>query len=242
MANYSNQAFLEASQFDATNFSFDTKRQLKMVGSKSLDEGEMNELFDIQREMGAIYANFKACRNSSQTGLEECLNLEPELTELMAANGNFADHLWAWVTWHNGVGRQMRPHYIRYVELKNKLARLLGYADYGDQWRQKYETDQMETIVQSLYDQVEPLYKQLHAYIRRKLYNVYGSQYIDLKGPLPGHLLGDMWGRFWISLNDIAQPYPEKPSVDPTPEMIAQNYTILRRLSFPSDAKELNFE
>ena len=202
----------------------------------------MNDLYEAMSEMGNIYASYKACRNNPQTGEEECLNLEPELTELMAANGNFADHLWAWVTWHNGVGRQMRPHYIRYVELKNKLARLLGYADYGDQWRQKYETDQMETIVQSLYDQVEPLYKQLHAYIRRKLYNVYGSQYIDLKGPLPAHLLSDMWGRFWINLNDIAQPYPEKPSVDPTPEMIAQNYTILRRLSFPSDAKELNFE
>jgi len=80
--------------------------------------------------------------------------LEPELTELMAKNGNYDDHLWAWEAWHNGVGRQLRPLYIRYKELKNKQAQLNGYADYGDQWRQKYETTELETIVKGLYAQV----------------------------------------------------------------------------------------
>ena len=154
--------------------------------------------------------------------------LEPQLTDLMAQNGNYDDHLWAWQAWHNGVGRQLRPLYLRYVELKNKQARLNGYADYGDQWRQKYETTEMETIVADLYAQVEPLYKQLHAYIRKKLYDVYGPSRIDRRGPLPGHLLSDMWGRFWVNLNEIAQPYPEKPSSDPSPEMIRQNYTAER--------------
>ena len=80
--------------------------------------------------------------------------LEPELTELMAQNGNYDDHLWAWRTWHNGVGRQLRPLYLRYKELKNKQAQLNGYSDYGDQWRQKYETTELESIVQGLYAQV----------------------------------------------------------------------------------------
>ena len=156
------------------------------------------------------------------------MSLEPELTDLMAMNGNHDDHLWAWTTWHDGVGQQMRPLYIRYVELKNKLAQVNGFNDYGDQWRQKYETKEMESIVRDLYAQVEPLYKQLHAYIRRQLFKTYGAQYIDLRGPLPAHLLSDMWGRFWINLNEIAQPYPDKPSVDPSPEMIRQNYTVQR--------------
>ena len=63
--------------------------------------------------------------------------LEPELTELMAEVGNYDDHLWAWQAWHNGVGRQLRPLYLRYVELSNKQAQLNGFADYGDQWRQR---------------------------------------------------------------------------------------------------------
>ena len=133
------------------------------------------------------------------------------------------------------MGRQLRPLYLRYVELKNKQARLNGFEDYGDQWRQKYETTQLESIVKNLYQQVEPLYKQLHAYIRRQLYRTYGAQHINLTGPLPAHLLGDMWGRFWVNLNGIGQPYPEKPSSDPTDEMCRQNYTVERMFRMAND-------
>ena len=121
-----------------------------------------------------------------------------------------------------GVGRQLRPLYLRYIELRNKQARLNGYEDYGDQWRQEYETEQLESLVHDLYQQVEPLYQQLHAYVRRQLYRTYGPQHIDLTGTLPAHLLGDMWGRFWINLNSIAQPYPDKPSTDPSHQMLSQ--------------------
>jgi len=225
---YYDEASANASQFDATNFSDDTKRQLALITSASLSNDEMNELYDVLDTMGRTYGEYQACRANPVSGDEECMYLEPELTELMAMNGNYDDHLWAWQAWHDGIGTQFRPLYIRYVELKNKLAQQMGYADYGDEWRQKYETTEMETIVQNLYDQVEPLYKQLHAFMRRKLYEMYGADKIDLRGPLPAHLLSDMWGRFWINLNEVAQPYPDKPSVDPTPEMIKQNYTARR--------------
>jgi hypothetical protein len=59
-----------------------------------------------------------------------------------------------------------------------------------------------------LYQQVEPLYLQLHAYVRRRLYETYGPTVVDLKGPLLAHLVGDMWGRFWSDLGDIVRPYP----------------------------------
>jgi len=35
------------------------------------------------------------------------------------------------------------------------------------------------------------MYEQLHAYVRRKLYDKYGPDYINLKGPIPAHLLGE---------------------------------------------------
>ena len=60
----------------------------------------------------------------------------------------------------------MKPLYERYVELKNKLAVLNGYDDLGDEWRSRYETDTFQEDVSNLYMEMEPLYKQLHAYIR----------------------------------------------------------------------------
>ena len=39
----------------------------------------------------------------------------------------------------------------------------------------RYEVDNFEEKVLQLYKELEPLYKELHAYIRRKLYEKYGE-------------------------------------------------------------------
>lgn len=71
---------------------------------------------------------------------------------------------------------------LQYVDLKNKLARVNGYADYGDELRQKYETSTFESDIRSLYDEMRPLYLELHAYVRRKLLETYGPEVVDITG------------------------------------------------------------
>ena len=39
----------------------------------------------------------------------------------------------------------------------------------------RYEVDDFEEKVLEMYKELEPLYKQLHAYIRRRLHTKYGS-------------------------------------------------------------------
>lgn len=108
------------------------------------------------------------------------------------------------------------------MDLKNKKAKLNGYEDLGDQWRQKYDTLTLEDQVLGLYSEVEDLYKQLHAYVRRRLFGLYGDEVIDLQGPLPASVLSDMWGRFWNNLYKHLVPYPDKPNLDPSEAMKAQ--------------------
>ena len=226
------EAFENSTQFDAIDFSYDTKRQLSKVGKKALSDDEMEELSSIIGEMGDIYGSTKICVGGND---ESCLYLEPGLTEIMAESTNYTERLFVWEEWRNVVGRQLKPLYIRYVELKNKLAMLNGFTDLGDEWRSKYETNDFEGDVLELYRELEPLYKELHAYIRRKLHDVYGSEYIDLKGPLPAHLLSDMWGRFWNNLYRFAEPFTGKPAIDPTPAMKEQNYTVLKMFQTGDD-------
>lgn len=66
----------------------------------------------------------------------------------------------------------------------------LGFKDTGAEWRSWYETDTFVEDLEEIYRTIEPLYKNLHAFVRRKLYNLYGPKYINLKGPIPAHLLG----------------------------------------------------
>ena len=93
--------------------------------------------------------------------------------------------------WRQKVGQTLKPKYKRYVELKNKRAVLNGYTDYGDQWRQKYDTLTFEDEILNLFAEMKDFYADLHAYVRRKLYDIYGGEIIDLKGALPASLLSD---------------------------------------------------
>jgi peptidyl-dipeptidase A len=60
----------------------------------------------------------------------------------------------------------------------------------GALWRSKYESDTLEQDLEQLYQELQPLYLNLHAYVRRALYRYYGSEVINTRGPIPAHLLG----------------------------------------------------
>ncbi len=140
-----------------------------------------------------------------------------------------------WQEWRKKVGQRIKPNYKRYVELKNKRAQLNGYTDLGDQWRQKYDTLTFEEEILNLYAQLEDFYKQLHAYVRGRLHQVYGGEVIDPKGPLPASVLSDMWGRFWGNLYELLIPYPDKPNLDPSEAMKEQGYDYLKMFQTGDD-------
>jgi len=231
VSEYNGLASQTANTFNTTNFSYDTIRQLGNVGSYELDKEELEEITDVIAKMGEIYGS--SCVTMKEGG--ECLQLEPGLTEIMESSTDYSELLTAWKGWRTVVGRQMRPLYIRYVELKNKMSKLNGFTDLGDEWRARYETPDLESDVMSLYTQLEPLYREVHAYIRRKLYERYGSEHISLSGPLPAHLLTDMWGRFWSGLYKLVEPFSGKPAIDPSPKMKEQNYTVRKMYQTADD-------
>ncbi|RMC06429.1 hypothetical protein DUI87_15863 [Hirundo rustica rustica] len=113
-----------------------------------------------------------------------------------------------------------------------------GYSDYGDYWRANYEAkspenykysrDQLIEDVEKTFEQIKPLYEQLHAYVRHKLGQVYGPKLISSTGSLPAHLLGDMWGRFWTNLYALTVPYPAKPNIDVTSAMVEKKWDAIK--------------
>ena len=56
----------------------------------------------------------------------------------------------------------------------------------------------------------------------------YGEQYVSRHGPIPAHLLGNMWSQSWGEIYDVAIPYPGRTSVDVTPQMVTQvSYAVI---------------
>lgn len=72
----------------------------------------------------------------------------------------------------------------------NRSDRPTGHSDNGAFWRSLYETPTFEEDLETLWKELEPLYLNVHAYVRRALYKKYGGERINLNGPIPAHLLG----------------------------------------------------
>ncbi|NXU26899.1 ACE2 enzyme, partial [Thalassarche chlororhynchos] len=204
-------------------------------GSSVLSLEKYSRLSTVLNTMSTIYSTGTVCKITEPT---ECLVLEPGLDTIMANSMDYHERLWAWEGWRADVGRMMRPLYEEYVELKNEVAKLNSYSDYGDYWRANYEADypeeykysrdQLVEDVEKTFEQIKPLYQQLHAYVRHRLEQVYGPELISSTGCLPAHLLGDMWGRFWTNLYALTVPYPAKPNIDVTSAMVEKKWDAMK--------------
>uniref|UniRef100_A0A674MEB4 Angiotensin-converting enzyme n=1 Tax=Takifugu rubripes TaxID=31033 RepID=A0A674MEB4_TAKRU len=182
--------------------------------------------------MNTIYSTATVCLLDDPYN---CQTLEPGLENVMANSRNYSERLHVWEGWRRAVGKKMRPLYEDYVDLKNEASKLNGFEDYGAYWRYNYETIEEDSQYRYTRDElmhdvrsILPLYKELHAYVRARLMEVYPG-HIDSDGPLPAHLLGDMWGRFWTNLYSLATPYPDKTDIDVSKTMVGWNETDIFR-------------
>ncbi|XP_078101680.1 angiotensin-converting enzyme 2 [Sander vitreus] len=208
---------------------------LQDKGSGALSPDKAAHLSKVMSEMSTIYSTATVCLNDDPFN---CQTLEPGLEHVMANSRDYYERLHVWEGWRRVVGKRMRPLYEDYVGLKNEAAKLNGFEDYGAYWRYNYETiedevqyqytrDDLMEDVRSIYSEILPLYKELHAYVRARLMEVYPG-HIDSEGPLPAHLLGDMWGRFWTNLYPLSIPYPNKEDIDVSNAMVAQGWSEVR--------------
>ena len=66
-------------------------------------------------------------------------------------------------------------------------------------WQSEYEVPDFEQQLAKLWEDVKPLYQQLHAYVRKRLRDKYGDHIVSPKGPIPAHLLG----KTFIHINNV---------------------------------------
>lgn len=72
----------------------------------------------------------------------------------------------------------MRADYEVYVNLMNKMAIGNNFSNAGDYWRDDFEVDNFEEIIDNLWQTVKPLYDELHTYMRYKLISIYGNCFV----------------------------------------------------------------
>ena len=157
------------------------------------------ELAQLATDLEGFYGAGKACDDLGNN----CKTL-PQLENILAGSRDYDEQLDAWLAWR-GVSPPMRPMYQRFVELVNMGSQELGFADLGEQWKGGYDltTAEFEAETERLWGQVEPLYEALHCHVRDTLVEQYGEDRVSRQGPIPAHLLGNMWAQSWGNLYDL---------------------------------------
>lgn len=146
--------------------------------------------------MSKVYNTAVICPlGNSQCNEADALTLDPHITLLMASSNNYAELEHIWTEWHDKSGIPMREDYGQYVELMNRVADVNGilrcielilkikknksscsieFENAAEWWQSSYEGLDMDSAIDPLWSQVQPLYRSLHTYVRHKLRRIYG--------------------------------------------------------------------
>ena len=201
---WTGRAGRQATLYEGQDLAPDVARKLTLIKlalplAAPNDDEKREELAAVSFEMESIYATGEYCPEG-----RDCLDLG-QLSRVLAESRDPDEQLEAWVGWRN-ISRPIKKKYQRFVELANEGARELGFEDLGALWRSGYDMtpDEFTLEMDRLWNQVRPLYKSLHCYVRGKLQGHYGEELVPLDQPIPAHLLGNMWSQLWGNIYDLA--------------------------------------
>ena len=226
----------KASSFDNIKTSPENNRMLKILKSSfvmppPLDESLARELSEITTSLEAMYGSGEYCYEDGH-----CFDLEA-FEAIIDNSRNPKQLLSAWRGWHE-IGKPMKPMYLRMVEIGNKGSEDLGYDGLSDLWFSKYDmpADEFLNETDRVWDEVKPLYDALHCHVRAKLNDHYGDEVIPKSGPLPVHMLGNMWGQSWSNIYDLV--YTEEAnsnSIDVTKIIEDKNLSEIEMVEYAED-------
>ncbi|MGH8441654.1 MAG: M2 family metallopeptidase [Nevskiaceae bacterium] len=215
-----------------------TARALALLKNTSTpppsDPAKQAELAKLLSDMEANYGSAKWC-SKDKAGNERCQTLQEieRVINNVDLKNTPSDIAAAWAGWH-ATARPIRDEYGRMVTLLNQGAREMGFADTGEVWRGGYDMAPAAFEVETgrLWNQVKPLYEQLHCAVRTRLNEKYGDALVPKAGKIPAHLLGNMWAQQWTNLYPLMQPFANTgSSLDVTGTLKKQRAAEYRKIA-----------
>jgi peptidyl-dipeptidase A len=207
----------KAATFDGVELSAENRRKLDilkfgLVLPAPADAAKTAELAQLAAELDGMYGRGKYCP-PGKTG-DDCQDIQ-QLSRILATSRDPKALEEAWLGWHS-ISPPMRPKFERLVEVANEGARELGYSDVGTMWRSRYDLPPADFSkeLDRLWGQVKPLYESLHCYTRAKLNEKYGAAVAPASGPIPAHLLGNLWAQSWDNLYTVLAPKDADSGID----------------------------
>ena len=207
----------ESHRFDKLDLPAPMRRQMMLLQVNAPAAPHDPKLLAEETQLGAqltgMYGKGKFCPTKAiapNIAAGHCMSVD-EVDTFLAKSRDPQALTEVWSGWH-AVGAPMRDRYTRLIELQNVGAREQNYKDAGELWRAGYDMTpaQFTTEVNRAWTQLEPLYRELHTYVRRRLIAKYGAAADRKDGMIPAQLLGNTWAQEWGNIYDIVGPTDPK--------------------------------
>ena len=123
-----------------------------------------------------------------------------ELDEQIRTETDLNKRLMLWES-SKEVGKVLKDGLVRLQDLRNKVAREMGYTSYFDRETSDYgmKAKEMTDLMDRVYEEIKPLYAQLYTWVKYKLAERYKQPVPD---KMPAHWLPNRWSQEWPSIVD----------------------------------------
>jgi Oligoendopeptidase F len=121
-----------------------------------------------------------------------------DLDEVLKTESDINKRLQAWEA-SKEVGKTLKGGLVNLRALRNQTVQALGYHDYFTYQVSDYgmKSDEMMKTMDGLIDELKPLYRELHTWMRYEMAKKYGMSTVP--DYLPAHWLPNRWGQDWSS-------------------------------------------
>ncbi|MBV6643298.1 MAG: M2 family metallopeptidase [Cyclobacteriaceae bacterium] len=132
------------------------------------------------------------------------------------------------------VGPELKDGLENLRNLRNQTVQALGYNDYFTYQVSEYglTTEEMMYMMDKLYEELLPLYRELHTYARYELAKQYNSP--EVPDYLPAHWAPNRWGQDWGTMIKVEGLDIDSALADKSPEWIVkEGEKLYVSLGFP---------
>lgn len=138
-------------------------------------------------------------------GFEFTLNGDPitpnRIDELLRTSSDLAERRSVWEA-SKEVGPALKEGIVELRDLRNATVQSLGYPDFFSYQVSEYgmTSDEMLALTDSFLEQLRPLYRELHTWVRYELAERYGQPVPEM---IPADWLPNRWAQDWSALVSV---------------------------------------
>lgn len=191
----------------------DLFHELQLIGLEDSDyeaiKSQLKVLKDLDRNPAVCDFSVSDC---TAAGVPMVAHT-PKINDVIVGYKNLAELTYYWNNWRSSLSNVIRTNYFSFLYSMRKAASFNGHVSPSRTWYLYFEDEHlMINEFEHAIKQFRPVYKQLHALIRRQLVNRFSDQDPNIcnDNHIPDHLMDKVIAQAWKTKTCFMPPFPDR--------------------------------